>query len=1295
MHPESKLANHGKASNNGGQSQPPNVSQAPKGSGLLGPKTNHMSPNSVGLKNAQNQGSNHGKGQRESSGEVGEQRDPGTPSREPEPKGELPSRSKRRCVLERKQPYSGDEWCSGPESEEDEKALVASHNCNAGDSVTSASTLPGSASLPGLNDSSSSSTPHGVGPNHRGDGGSLVGSSKPPSQFVYVFTTNLANTAAEAVLKGHADSILLYHQQNVPRAKLDEATLQKPSSDSEGGVVVPGSSIPPSAPSKPANQPTPASGHAPPAALQETTSDEVKRELTPNPLGNGSSRPASSHSNPPLPSSGGLPEEKAELGDTIQGNGGTINQEGLSREQLEHRERSLQTLRDIERLLLRTGSASEPFSKHSQSPGEAVPPSNLPAPPVNPPTPMKKYEEPLQSMITQTQSLGAPGMEQDMGGPQPGPDMGHQMSLMMQRLGQDSLTPEQAAWRKLQEEYYAEKRRKEEHMSIHGRPAPDMMLRGPPPPYHSKPGEQWIGNRIPGTLEGQEPMPLRGGGITFQGPRFTGRYGPMQNIPMDMGILQRPNRWPEEMSPMGGGQGGFPQGGMSYPGGSPGEVERFLNPRAREELLRQQLIEKRPTSMQRQLAMPTGQGIEMERVLISHRQGEHSVFPGDGIAGGHAMGMDFGNSRAMLSPSINQQGVRREQDPTIGGGGNLNMNMSVNMNMNLNLQMTPHQQMLLSQKMRSGGELMGPQGEIGSEELMRAVQSQNGSGMTGDSQKMLIPAQFPQGQPGFPPGQSQFPNMQQEMSMDMFGPEHSSVGGTTRLSHMPMPSVPGGNSSGLGPIHSRGLGRRPTELTINVNQIGSPIMSHLKSPTVRQVNSPVVSSPSANMKSPENQVAQMAGLPPSNHQASLKSPQMLGSSISGRSPSTSPGRLKSPHMNVPSPGWAPSPKATMPSPGIPPGKQGIGINSGTSIGVMEQGGAPSQNPLSLMMSQMSKYAMPSSTPLYHNAIKTIATSDDELLPERVLLPPGSQQGPGMNAPISLHLNLSSSQSPMGNITLPGQPPLSHEHPSSLLASPGPPMHPPIGPAMQNPLMMPSMNQEPCCPGPGPQMMSSNQLVFPPRLQPGPPHNQGVHQSGSGSSMQQHFPDDVHHQPRLPHRMSDPYGPSLPSILSDPDLGDVIRPSASGIPEFDLSRIMPSEKPSSTLQYFPKGGSQNPKPHPTNMHLLSLQNMMVEQHSGRLGPSLPGPQRSLGVPPMPSMGRTGMAPPPQMGQQNFMLMKQRSVSGEMFPQNAHMLSPQGALGGHLTGQQSMMVGHQMRQRSVSLDTYIPGPGHLPF
>lgn len=37
-------------------------------------------------------------------------------------------RSKRRCVLEKKQPYSGDEWCSGPDTEEDEdKPHTATH----------------------------------------------------------------------------------------------------------------------------------------------------------------------------------------------------------------------------------------------------------------------------------------------------------------------------------------------------------------------------------------------------------------------------------------------------------------------------------------------------------------------------------------------------------------------------------------------------------------------------------------------------------------------------------------------------------------------------------------------------------------------------------------------------------------------------------------------------------------------------------------------------------------------------------------------------------------------------------------------------------------------------------------------------------------------------------------------------------------------------------------------------------------------------------------------------------------
>lgn len=35
------------------------------------------------------------------------------------------SRVKRMCVAERRQPYSGDDWCSGGESDEDEKGFFS------------------------------------------------------------------------------------------------------------------------------------------------------------------------------------------------------------------------------------------------------------------------------------------------------------------------------------------------------------------------------------------------------------------------------------------------------------------------------------------------------------------------------------------------------------------------------------------------------------------------------------------------------------------------------------------------------------------------------------------------------------------------------------------------------------------------------------------------------------------------------------------------------------------------------------------------------------------------------------------------------------------------------------------------------------------------------------------------------------------------------------------------------------------------------------------------------------------
>ncbi|NXN93178.1 BCL9L protein, partial [Rhinopomastus cyanomelas] len=1511
MHPDNKVPGHGKAGGSSAPAQHHNVSQAPAcslgakgvGAGSHGGKAPQMAPGNSGLKASQNAvpsfGSLKGKVKRERSVSVdsGEQREASTPSQDTEPKGEVAPRSKRRCVLERKQPYSGDEWCSGPDSEDDDKPISSAHSCNVADPAMSTAPQlgPGSNPLPNLNETSSSSVPHGAAPGLRPDAaaGGGSGTGKQPSQFVYVFTTHLANTAAEAVLQGRADSILAYHQQNVPRAKLDQAPASKVLGVAEPLPIHPPAantpqSQPPAAPaSQP--QPPPAPPQPPPAPQpisqaplpaasglpQEGTGEDVRRDLTPNSVGNsggGGNQPGSNHPSTPTAGAGAVQPGQVDSASTgssgllgegpgMPGNGqpglgprNPLSSEGLSKEQLEHRERSLQTLRDIERLLLRSGEA-ESFVKPGQTPGEggAAPQPPAAAQGPAPPAGVKKYEEPLQSMISQTQSLGGPSLEHEV--PQhPGADVGQQMNMMMQRLSQDSLTPEQVAWRKLQEEYYEEKRRKEEQIGVHGRPMQElmipqsmgsMMMRGPPPPYHSKPGDQWppgMGSQLRGPIDVQESLQLRGG-PPFAGPRFPGSqmqrvagFGGMQNVPLDalgpMGAMQRPVRpgvgWSDDVPPMGG-PGGFPQGALPYPSGQ-GDPERFMTPRAREEILRHQLMEKRPVAMQRAMAMSggaMGQGMEMERMLQAHRQMDPAVFAGqmsgDGLSGA-PLGMEFAGARGMLSPPMGQSGLRDIDTPMGPGNLNMNMNVNMNMNMNLNVQMTPQQQMMMSQKMR-GPDMMVHQG-VSPEELARArAPNGNGGAMLGGPQKMMIPSQFPsQGQQGFPAGQGPYPNMAQEMggASDMFSPEQGAVpvggiGGTTRLSHIPLPPAanpapaPGPTLANLHPAPSRGLGRRPSDLTISIGQLNSPGMGHLKSPTLGQVHSPLVTSPSANLKSPQTP-SQMVSLPPSNAPGPLKSPQVMGSSLSVRSPTGSPSRLKSPPMAVPSPGWVPSPKGAMASPGVSQGKQPLSINSSTPMGGLDQGSlppgprssssapasnpsgamnpnmpftsspdpSPSQNPLSLMMSQMSKYAMPSSTPLYHNAIKTIATSDDELLPDRPMLPPGGMSGVTGNPPNPLHLNSvgpGASQSPMA-MSLPGQQPLSHEPPpAAMMSSPNPlgsniPLHPSApgaGVAPPNAMMLPPGPQDslsqPCGPVPSSsQMMPSSQLVFPRMQQPhgALPSPAGALPmapgggGGGGPGMQQHYPPGMPLPPEdlppqqpgqmppqqhlmgksIPPRIGEPYPPVLPgvaSVLSDPELSEVIRPTPTGIPEFDLSRIIPSEKPSSTLQYFPKSDGQAPKSQPSNLHLMNLQNMMAEQAPARAalsGPGLPGQQgvqRGLGVPlchpgQVPVLGRTGI--PPQQGlagsglhqgmmspqqslvaQQNFMLMqaKQRSVSvsGEMYAQPGHMMSPQGSLMAPPPPQQNLMVTHQMRQRSVSLDSqmgYLPGPGNmanLPF
>lgn len=77
------------------------------------------------------------------------------------------------------------------------------------------------------------------------------------------------------------------------------------------------------------------------------------------------------------------------------------------------------------------------------------------------------------------------------------------------------------------------------------------------------------------------------------------------------------------------------------------------------------------------------------------------------------------------------------------------------------------------------------------------------------------------------------------------------------------------------------------------------------------------------------------------------------------------------------------PASAPPSSGAPSGSMSLpgNVPSGSPYTIPPEP-TLSQNPLSIMMSRMSKFAMPSSTPLYHDAIKTVASSDDDSPPAR-------------------------------------------------------------------------------------------------------------------------------------------------------------------------------------------------------------------------------------------------------------------------------------------------------------------------
>ncbi|KAJ8255543.1 hypothetical protein COCON_G00194070 [Conger conger] len=551
---DSKLPNQGKQGGTSGQSQPSpcdsktlGCSKVAKGSpapsGNLALKNGQGLNSTSGAKGLNSapgtKGLNSGSGakgkvkrERSTSVESFEQRDTGTPSNEPDQKD---SRVKRMCVAERRQPYSGADWCSGGESEDDEPRFF---NCSSGDVKSQ-----GSGSLPSSNAGVSRSST----PSHNAVSEPAT-NQKPPSKIVYVFTTEMANKAADAVLTGHADTIIAFHMKNISHSKADKQHL------------------PPVGPLR--NEPKP---------LQQTaTAPEQNHQGAQLALGSPRS-PSPMGPRPGFPSlEGGLPkgmdlkmsaQHHQQLANEIMSSMGE-NAEGLSQEQLEHRERSLQTLRDIQRML---------FPDNDKGP--APNPAGVEGP-------RKPDQGPLQAMMAQSQSLGKPGPSPRREGSPFGPSGPRDMPFSPEELGPpgpglgpgEHMSPEQVAWLKLQQEFYEEKRRKQEQLQH--RPLPDMMLhqhgprgpmRGPPPPYQMSPGEVWG----PG---GPEPFPEQ----MNMGPR--GMHPPhhMQRMPfpmmhpnMDAGPSPMPRPgvpWPDDVPKMGDGRG-FPpgQGVFGGPGGG-GEV---------------------------------------------------------------------------------------------------------------------------------------------------------------------------------------------------------------------------------------------------------------------------------------------------------------------------------------------------------------------------------------------------------------------------------------------------------------------------------------------------------------------------------------------------------------------------------------------------------------------------------------------------------------------------------------------------------------------------------------------------
>ncbi|XP_018104434.1 B-cell CLL/lymphoma 9 protein isoform X3 [Xenopus laevis] len=1184
---DSKFSSQGKQGSSASQSQ---ASPCDPKSGNHTPKPLPGPAGSMGLKNGAGNGAK-GKRERSISAESFDQRDAGTPTTDTEIK-----------------------------------------DCNTTDQGMPLESHASRAMTP-----SNPSIPRSSTPSH---GPSMLDSApgrKTPSKVVYVFSTEMANKAAEAVLKGQAESIVLFHIQSTSNSKAERTST--PTNTQLSTNIRNESKANPRAPTPQeqnhsqaakvqSNQPGPV---LPPKSTpslcslgQESTVGESKmaagspananvlqtegcrQSSTPNnqvasPLAQGNVAPTveikveSKSLSQPMPAG-----EPPSLGE---------NPDGLSQEQLEHRERSLQTLRDIQRMLF---PDEKEFALKDITGQSGGPPPNSGMLD----NPQKKLEGPIQAMMAQSQNLGkGPGPHPDGGmpfGPQGHRDMPFSPDDMVPppmnpQPGQDHLdhmTPEQVAWLKLQQEFYEEKRRKQEQAVVQQRSLQDMMVhqhgprgmvRGPPPPYQMNPGESWgpggpepfpdgIGMPHPMPPKGMPPHPNVPGSQMQRLPGFVGMMNPDMegpNVPNPSSRSGLPGvNWPDEVPKIPDGRN-FPPGQSIYSG--PGRGERFPNPQGLpDEIFHQHVSEK-------QMGMPPAMGMEGIRPVMEMNRGmapQRNIEPGSGLfprmPGDAALSPSRMEFHKGMPPNM---GPNREVEFGMGPG---NMNMKVDMNLNVN--MTSNQQ-LMSQKMRE--VVMVP------EEMMKM---RPGSSEMLPNQQKMHSAPFEHSQQEY--GMRPFLNMPQgpggvlRNPREQMGPDQRT---NSRLSHMPpLPLNPNNNPGNLSaaPPAQRGMGRKPLDVSVSGGQVNSPGVNPLKSPTMRQVQSPMLGSPSGNLKSPQtpSQLAGMLTGPTAAAAASIKSPPVMGSAAA------SPVHLKSPSLPVPSPGWTSSPKPPMQSPGIPPNqhKPPLGMTSPAMMGNMESGMIMNPQNSSKMSGPHVNVSMPTLSPM--GMTQPLSHGGQMPSPNAMApnVPPhGIPMGPGMMShnPMMAHGSQDPTMVPQGRLAFaqgfpsvqsPPHVPFPHNGPNGGQGN----FHPGMG-----------------FPGEGPLGRPGN---LPPNADP------ALCKSGCPTG-----PDSF-----------TVMGNNMPSVFSDPDLQEVIRPGASGIPEFDLSRIIPSEKPSQTLQYFPRGEVPGRKPQqgPPFSHLP----VMMGEPNPRMGLPMPGMGGPVvsdmplgGAPNMP--GHNSMRPPGFMQQ----------------------------------------------------------------